>query len=128
VVEPSNLSAVEHGWFDFEKGRADGLLSCKPDVRNEDHVVNVEISLDDEIRDPMGSLASEGSRLGMKARDASCLARGSSGGAFHHLQVPGTGGPRLRDQGRSLEARKARERASLFFPTDALSYSIDEDS
>ena len=51
-VERSYLAAVEHGWFDFDKGLADGFVPYKPNIRNEDHFVNVEFSLDDEILNP----------------------------------------------------------------------------
>ena len=51
-VERSYLSAVEHGWFDFDKGAADGFVPYKPNVRNENHFVNVEFSLDDDILNP----------------------------------------------------------------------------
>lgn len=48
----SYLSAVERGWFDFGKGAEDGFIPYKPNVRNENHFVNVEFSLDDRILDP----------------------------------------------------------------------------
>lgn len=51
-VERSYLSAVEHGWFDFDQGTADGFIPYKPNVRNDAHFVNVGFSLDDDILDP----------------------------------------------------------------------------
>ena len=48
----SYLSAVEHGWFDFDRGAEDGFIPYKPNIRNENHFVNVEFSLDDRILDP----------------------------------------------------------------------------
>jgi hypothetical protein len=51
-VKRSYLSAVKHGWFDFENGKRDGFVPYKPNVRNEDHFVNVAFSLDDEVLNP----------------------------------------------------------------------------
>lgn len=48
----SYLSAVEHGWFDYDKGAEDGFVPYKPNARNGNHFVNVEYSLDDRILDP----------------------------------------------------------------------------
>lgn len=48
----SYLSAVENGWFDFDKGVEDDFIPYRPNDRNENHFVNVEFSLDDRILDP----------------------------------------------------------------------------